>query len=127
MNNPINHNKIWKYTLFIIAIMCIGIFLYFNDPLRSDWAPKCWFKSLTGFSCPACGFQRCLHALLHGDLINAIKFNLFLAIGVPYLLIVVIAKIFNVKYINNCLQTKMANIYLVTFFVWFIARNLYGI
>jgi hypothetical protein len=34
--------------------------------------PKCPFKMITGFSCPGCGIQRALYAIMHGNIKEAI-------------------------------------------------------
>ena len=43
---------------------------------------------LTGWDCPACGGQRALHSLLHGRVGEALHFNPFLVVSVPYFLAV---------------------------------------
>ena len=37
--------------------------------------PPCLFQSVTGWYCPGCGITRCLHALVHGDLAQAVAMN----------------------------------------------------
>jgi len=50
----------------------------------------CPFRALTGFACPGCGSARGLHALAHGDLVGAFKFNPFLVVALPFLIYVLI-------------------------------------
>ena len=42
--------------------------------------PPCWFHLLSGYYCPGCGGTRALRALLHGQLLQAVRFHPF----VPY-------------------------------------------
>lgn len=35
----------------------------------------CLFNTFTGLHCPGCGITRCLHALVHGDVLRAIDLN----------------------------------------------------
>jgi len=116
-----------KYLFVAFLLLLMGVFLYLNDPIKSDIAPKCLFKVLTGLSCPGCGFQRCVHALLRGDFVNAVKFNLFLAIGIPYLFFIALAEVFNIRHFNIFLQANFVYLYILLYFMWFIVRNLYGI
>jgi hypothetical protein len=37
----------------------------------------CWFRAMTGADCPFCGGSRALGALLHGDVLGALRFNAF--------------------------------------------------
>ncbi len=45
--------------------------------------PPCMFYTATGWHCPGCGLTRCLHALAHGDLPQAMAMN-------PLLLVLVL-------------------------------------
>ena len=38
----------------------------------------CWFKALTGISCPTCGLSRAFLALWHGQVIQALLYNPFM-------------------------------------------------
>ena len=118
-------NKLLKSSLLIIAFLLLGAFLYLNDPINSDYTPKCWFKAFTGLSCPGCGFQRCVHAMFHGDFLCAIKFNLFLAIGIP--IVFVSAAMETVRQNKSSLiNCRAAYIYLFLYFSWFIVRNVFN-
>lgn len=54
--------------------------------------PACPFKLLTGWNCPACGGLRMTHDVLHGDLGAAIVDNVFLLVGLPLLLLWIVAR-----------------------------------
>lgn len=43
-------------------------------PAEPTWT-ICGFANLTGLPCPGCGMTRGLSALLHGDVVQAIRFN----------------------------------------------------
>ena len=112
--------------LFLIGI--IGICLYYlYNPEGSTWFPKCWFHALTGWECPACGVQRALHALLHGDVRAAIGYNAFLLLASPYLLLLLYTTASRSdtsarlrKYVQHRYTVR---IYLVLIVVWWIVRN----
>lgn len=74
-----------------LALLPLCTLYYFIDPTAAGWPFRCLFKTLTGWECPGCGSQRALHALLHGQLSQAIDFNPFLCIALPYLLLIIAA------------------------------------
>jgi hypothetical protein len=45
--------------------------------------PPCTFHVLTGFHCPGCGSTRAMRALLHADVIGAMRFNTMTVLFVP--------------------------------------------
>ncbi|MES5006145.1 DUF2752 domain-containing protein [Prevotella disiens] len=73
-----------KISIFL-GILIIGVGLYYFNPTQCWFAPKCPVKFLTGWSCPACGMQRFIHALLHGNFKEAINYNYYLLYVLPYL------------------------------------------
>ncbi len=68
------------------AILLAGIYYYYNPALNAIF-PKCPFHSFTGLDCPGCGSQRAIHALLNGEIKQAIHYNLLLVISLPFLII----------------------------------------
>jgi hypothetical protein len=61
------------------AVALIGVtgawVLYTFPPATSNFYPLCFFKVTTGLDCPGCGSTRALHALLHGRIAEAFRFN----------------------------------------------------
>ena len=53
---------------------------YFIDPSMAHFPIRCPLHELTGIQCPACGSQRALHAILHGEWNEALRFNAFFTI-----------------------------------------------
>ncbi|MRS13267.1 MAG: DUF2752 domain-containing protein [Actinobacteria bacterium] len=49
-------------------------------PAVSRLVPPCAFRTLTGLYCPGCGTKRAMTALVHGDLITALRDNAFAVI-----------------------------------------------
>lgn len=121
-------------TIIFWAIMFVvgGIALYFLNPTQYTFMPKCPVKLLTGLSCPGCGFQRAVHALLHGRFEEAFKYNLFFAYAVPYLGAVMFANVImrgekQHKALAFLEGRFMAITYVIIFTVWFIVRNILNI
>lgn len=65
-----------------IALFFVLAYYYSHDPAEGG-APQCLFRRLTGLDCPGCGSQRALHALLHGEIGKAWRFNPFVFFAVP--------------------------------------------
>ena len=63
-----------------------AIYLFIFEPGKTGVFPLCLFRALTGFACPGCGSTRGMHALVHGDLVSAFKFNPLLIIALPFLI-----------------------------------------
>lgn len=123
--------KIGFIITFVIMVLG-GIVLYYLDPVQYRFMPKCLFKLVTGLDCPGCGFQRAVHALLHGHFVEAIKYNLFLAVGLPYLFAVTVAEIVlpaEKKWrAMLILQSKYMTLgYVALFTAWMIIRNILNI
>lgn len=66
------------------AVAAGAIVLFAFDPSAYAFYPRCVFHVLTGFDCPGCGSTRAMHALLHGRVGEAFRYNpmLFAAFGV---------------------------------------------
>lgn len=109
------------------ALIILGLIYFFANPSLSAWMPKCPVHLLTGYQCPGCGFQRALHALLHGNVREAISYNLFLLIAIPYLLIAMVCSVAEGKTIDwmrkNLLSKYTAYAYVALYFIWWGVRN----
>lgn len=116
-----------KLLIIIAAFIVMGCY-YYIDPLQVTWMPKCPFWELTGLECPACGNQRALHSLLHGDFKKAFSYNPFFILSFPYLLLLCISAWNDkgrMKRIKEIMQNrKVVNVYLITICVWWVVRNL---
>lgn len=72
---------------FVWATLAAGAtYLFLFEPGKSGFFLLCPFRTLTGLTCPGCGSTRCLHRLLHGDLVGAFEFNPLLILSLPFLL-----------------------------------------
>lgn len=122
-----------KKKFYWLSGTVIGLLLlYLLNPVDYVWAPKCPFKLLTGLSCPGCGFQRAVHALLHGRCAEAMSYNYWFAYAVPYALMFPVDR-FLLKgawkeRIRRVIEHRyVAGFYVFSFTVWFFIRNYYNI
>ena len=64
--------------LFVIAA---GSFLvWFFNPVTAGFFPACPLHQMTGLNCSGCGMTRGFHALFHGDIPGALRFNALLPV-----------------------------------------------
>lgn len=126
----------WKSISLLCAtlLLFVGIVFVYSkyNPADSHWFPQCPIKQITGLSCPGCGAQRAVHSLLNGKWHEALSYNYFFVIGIPYAALVSFAYMLH-RYkgkekIANALEHRaLAMIYVYCFFAWFIIRNILGI
>ena len=72
-----------KANLLAAAMAAGAGVLYFFPPGEHSFYPQCPFYRLTHLYCPGCGATRALAALLHGRLLEAAHFNLFVVALAP--------------------------------------------
>ena len=128
---------IWRNHKYAIVTTCIviGCILYYHvDPASYAFMPKCPVKLLTTLDCPGCGFQRALHATLHGHFVEAVNYNLFLLIAIPITCIWCLNGLLLEKTTNQNQKTLLIRLnygiiyfYIIGYFAWFVIRNIYNI
>lgn len=67
------------------ALAVALLLLRFDPNAAGSVLPPCPFLALTGWLCPGCGSTRALHALLHGDVAQAMSMNPLLVVAMPLL------------------------------------------
>lgn len=123
--------KTYKLAIIALVVFCVSIIYYFIDPSQYRLMPKCPVKFLTTLDCPGCGFQRALHAALHGHFIEAIHYNLFLLLAIPLTCLWFINSFMIERTSNQVNRAKMVRlnrgiiyVYIFCYVCWFIIRNI---
>ncbi len=122
-----------KRVVLVLFLLLLGICILYNcDPIQYKVMPKCPTKTLIGLSCPGCGIQRAIHEMLHGNMIEAIKYNYYLIISGPYALLFCLVWMMPKKAFSQQIKTMIENKYVVnsfvaSFVVWFMIRNVLNI
>lgn len=110
-----------------IVGMAYTISLFLFNPESNSFFPKCPFYLITHLQCPACGSQRALYSLFHGEIAKAFSYNQFLVVSLPYLAIIIFSTFHHNNFavrLRQVFQNKYAvNMYVVLFFAWWIIRN----
>ena len=75
-----NVHKATKVERLICAAGAVGVtaggaFLWYFDPTKHSFFPKCPLYSTTGYACAGCGLTRGFHALFHGNIGAALGYN----------------------------------------------------
>ena len=66
-----NRSPTIRRLLLLAALGVTAMLLCLRSPHQPGHYPPCPVAALTGLHCPGCGTLRGLHALLHGDLLQA--------------------------------------------------------
>lgn len=74
---------LWFWLLTGLGLIGAAM-LYVFDPARYGFYPACALYRTTGLFCPGCGSLRAMHQLLHGHLIEALRFNALFVFSVPF-------------------------------------------
>ncbi len=114
----------------VAAVVVAGVAIYSTfDPSASRWFPRCPFLMLTGLKCPGCGTQRAIHALLHGDVLSALRFNALLPVSIPLLLLYGYAELVRTRkprFYDRVNSVTAILAVLIVVIVWWIVRNIFG-
>jgi hypothetical protein len=76
----------YKILLITATVPVLALLYFFADARYSNFFPRCPIYSLTGLLCPGCGSQRAISSLLHGDVMQAINYNVLLVMSLPLLI-----------------------------------------
>jgi hypothetical protein len=86
--NVVPPAPLWQRYVAVMAVVAVPAalaVLYAFPPTETSLYPKCFLFRYTGLHCPGCGSTRALHSLLHGEVRQALAYNLFVPFLVPYL------------------------------------------
>jgi hypothetical protein len=100
-----------------------------GDPTTpGGFLPMCPTKALLGLDCPGCGSMRMIYSVLHGDLLEALKFNALALVGVVLLVSAYLAwtygRIVGRRVVSWQHHRWAAVVTLVLVSAWFVLRNL---
>ncbi|MDP6793891.1 MAG: DUF2752 domain-containing protein [Verrucomicrobiota bacterium] len=70
-----SHKQVTLITGIILILIAGAVTLFFFDPGKHAFFPKCAFHMATGYSCPGCGSSRALYQLTHGNVLEALRLN----------------------------------------------------
>jgi len=77
-----------RTTLVCFVLVALGFIAYLvavTPPTPDSFYPKCVLYQATGIHCPGCGAGRAAHAVLNGQFLEALRFNVYALVAVPLL------------------------------------------
>ena len=119
---------------FVIALVALpllvfGIIYYGLDPSASALFPRCPFLEFTGYKCPGCGSQRAIHALLHGDVVKAFRYNAMLLLAIPWVAVCLYAesrRVRNPRLYARINAPLLIWLFLAAVLIWWLLRNIFN-
>lgn len=127
---PVNKGIKIALGVFVSTLLVAAVVLFYRfDPETQPLFPKCPFFLVTGYQCPGCGSQRAIHSLLHVNIGAALRYNAFMVLVLPYLLLGMYLQYFGGKKRNPRLEKFFYGrwssvILLVVIIAYWILRNL---
>ncbi len=113
--------------MVVVVALSVVLGLYYLADPESRGMPRCAFRMITGYDCQGCGFQRALHAMLHGDVATAWSFNPFIFFAIPAALFYIVAEALRYRYPRLHARANHPLILmaiLVAILAFWLARNL---
>lgn len=109
----------------LLALAAVAV-VYIYNPTEVNWMPKCVIFTLTGYRCPSCGSTRAVHALLHGNVNEALNLNPLM----PVLLALAAAIIYRLLRRDDSpsrLTIGLLCAFVAVYIVWGVTRNILGV
>lgn len=125
---PVRRKGLAVAAIALVAVALTAVYAVV-DP-TAEYMPRCIFRTLTGWSCPGCGSQRFLHALLSGHPLQAVSYNYFLPLGLVMIALAcwleATSRTHPARY-RRWMQPRNLYLVLALICLWWILRNLLGV
>ena len=118
-----------KTIIILIVLLVLGVVYFIYDPSTSSLFPRCPVYALTGYPCAGCGSQRAIHALLHLDFAEAIRYNFLMVVSIPCIFVLLIASLLRTRFPKFYIRTHSSYVaitYGVIIILWWILRSVFG-
>lgn len=133
MDSPTRKPSALRHTLLTAAAVtaAVGLIILYSsvDP-SANLYPRCGFRMLTGLSCPGCGSQRALHALLNGHWAEAVRFNALFIAEIPLIGLLLLSRLPG-RHFSRMRRLLGARTFilliLATIIIWTVVRNIFDI
>ena len=121
--------RVVSFALPVVIVSGLLLFYFLFDARKTAWLPQCPFHLFTGLLCPGCGSQRALSSILHGEFLQAMRFNILLIASLPFLLYSATVMVINKATGHTIIQkifysTFFVRVVLILILAFWILRNL---
>lgn len=124
--------RLWD-TVFYGGGLALVVLLFFVDPVKVGFYPRCPFLVATGYRCPGCGSSRAIHSISHGDIVASWHYNPALLPAVFLIVLLLIAGMLKQKSKFwgrvHIFLSKPVFIYALgaSIMLWWLLRNVFGL
>ena len=116
-----------RLTLWLTVVGIIGIFfvLIFYSKMRFGIGVRCPFYYELAYECPGCGGTRMLVSLMKMDFYQAFRFNAFLTLTLPSVIIIYLYQSYTYIRYNKILSWlyKYVLAYVIAWAIFTVLRN----
>lgn len=121
-----------QLTALVLLAAGAAVVYTFVNPVTAPLVPKCLIKLVFGISCAGCGTQRALHCLLHGHFMEALHYNYFMVVSIPFVMLAIVGELFPRNAFTERIGRFVHNRHVIITFVvavilWSIVRNIIGV
>lgn len=113
----------------LVVLPLLAVIYFMADARYSSFFPRCPFHLVTGLYCPGCGSQRAFSSLLHGQMGQALHYNVLFVLALPFLLYsagILLINSFTGRHLVQKIfySTLFVRILLVTVLLFWVCRNI---
>lgn len=138
-SSALNQNHARAKTCLLVVGGCLLLLLVLGITFPEELAwvigkisPGCWFRKLTGLSCPGCGGTRAVRELLQGEVWEACRHNFFLLLGLAVLIVEYMRRVWvcffrKDDWRSNRIYARMIAAFAWLVLIWAIVRNVLGV
>jgi hypothetical protein len=120
-----------RIKVFVLSttVLALALLYFFIDARIPGFFPRCPFNTFTRLFCPGCGSQRAISALVHGQFLQAVGFNVLMVASLPLIFYAAIAEVLS-AFTNFHLKQQVfysplfAKVLLVLVLAFGISRNI---
>lgn len=110
-----------------LGLCALAWYAYTYDPMTTNMYPPCISHRFTGYDCPGCGTARALHAIMHGQWAQALRFNASLFVALPLVAYLLVCEMLPRRHPLRALSNWrwLPLTVLVAVVAWTVARNIW--